>query len=80
MERGAEIIDALDVAENGSPRPDVPVQDEWGFFDPARCGFAAVWARIAELHHDDAETQPVRAALPEESPAAPTRRPVTGLG
>ena len=26
-----------------------PVQDEWGFFDPAQCGFAALLAKLEEI-------------------------------
>jgi hypothetical protein len=25
-----------------------PVQDEWGFFDPEQCGFAALVARLKD--------------------------------
>jgi hypothetical protein len=26
-----------------------PVQDEWGFFDPEQCGFAALLAKLDEV-------------------------------
>ena len=26
-----------------------PVQDEWGFFDPAQCGFSALLAKLEEI-------------------------------
>ena len=26
-----------------------PVQDEWGFFDPEQCGFAALLAKLDEI-------------------------------
>jgi hypothetical protein len=26
-----------------------PVQDEWGFFDPQQCGFAALLAKLDEI-------------------------------
>ena len=28
-----------------------PIQDEWGFFDPAQCGFAALLAKLDEITH-----------------------------
>jgi CheY-like chemotaxis protein len=34
-----------------------PVQDEWGLFDPAQCGFAALLAKLEELtEKDDAKS------------------------
>jgi hypothetical protein len=32
---------------------DAPVQDEWGFFDPDRCGFAALLAKLEEITEDE---------------------------
>jgi len=32
-----------------------PVQDEWGFFDPAQCGFAALLAKLDEITDTPAE-------------------------
>jgi len=29
--------------------PTRPVQDEWGLFDPAQCGFAALLAKLDEI-------------------------------
>ena len=35
-----------------------PVQDEWGFFDPEQCGFAALLAKLDEITEDeDVEVQ-----------------------
>jgi len=28
-----------------------PIQDEWGFFDPAQCGFSALLAKLDEITH-----------------------------
>jgi hypothetical protein len=28
----------------------VPVQDEWGFFDPQQCGFTALLAKLDEIN------------------------------
>ena len=28
-----------------------PAQDEWGFFDPEQCGFAALLAKLDEITH-----------------------------
>lgn len=30
-----------------------PIQDEWGFFDPARCGFAALLSKLDEITEGD---------------------------
>jgi hypothetical protein len=42
------------------PRPQVrkanPVQDEWGFFDPERCGFSTLLAKLEEITEEDART------------------------
>jgi hypothetical protein len=37
------------------PTPDAlePVQDEWGFFDPSKCGFAALLQKLDEITDDD---------------------------
>jgi hypothetical protein len=32
-----------------SPRKAKPVQDEWGFFDPERCGFSTLLAKLEEI-------------------------------
>jgi hypothetical protein len=33
------------------------VEDEWGFFDPDRAGFAALLAKLEEITEDDSKTQ-----------------------
>jgi hypothetical protein len=42
------------------PRPPArkanPVQDEWGFFDPERCGFSTLLAKLEEITEEDART------------------------
>jgi hypothetical protein len=30
-----------------------PIQDEWGFFDPEQCGFAALLAKLHEITERD---------------------------
>jgi hypothetical protein len=40
-----------------------PLQDEWGFFDPAQCGFSALLAKLDEITH-------VAPALPSSNPPA----------
>jgi len=40
-----------------------PLQDEWGFFDPAQCGFSALLAKLDEITH-------VAPALPASNPPA----------
>jgi hypothetical protein len=40
------------VARPGAPpaeRKAKPIQDEWGFFDPEQCGFAALLAKLDEV-------------------------------
>ena len=36
-------------------RPAKPVQDEWGFFDPQQCGFAALLAKLDEVTDSDSD-------------------------
>ena len=43
-----------------------PIQDEWGFFDPAQCGFAALLAKLDEITH-------VASPLPAKSHSAGSR-------
>jgi hypothetical protein len=31
------------------PKKPKPIQDEWGFFDPEQCGFAALLAKLEEI-------------------------------
>jgi len=33
--------------------PLIPVQDEWGLFDPSKCGFAALLQKLDEITDDD---------------------------
>jgi hypothetical protein len=47
------------VAEVPRKRKATPVQDEWGFFDPEQCGFAALLAKLDEFS-DGAEEKDVR--------------------
>jgi hypothetical protein len=44
----------------------VPVQDEWGFFDPQQCGFAALLAKLDEITDQEAE-------VPAKKPPARNR-------
>jgi hypothetical protein len=50
---------APQVAEVPRKRKSTPVQDEWGFFDPEQCGFAALLAKLDEFS-DGAEEKDVR--------------------
>jgi hypothetical protein len=38
--------------------PAPPIQDEWGLFDPAQCGFAALVAKLEEVTDDDERAKP----------------------
>ncbi len=48
-------------AEPGSTKPKArgpkPIQDEWGFFDPEQCGFAALVAKLSEITDTSEETE-----------------------
>jgi hypothetical protein len=48
--RTASIVDILTKARKRAG-PAKPVQDEWGFFDPEQCGFAALLAKLDEITH-----------------------------
>ena len=34
-------------------KPKKPMQDEWGFFDPEQCGFAALLTKLDEIADKD---------------------------
>lgn len=57
VQRPARQSRAAKPAPKREPRP---LQDEWGFFDPAQCGFSALIAKLDEIaeDEDDGETQP----------------------
>jgi hypothetical protein len=67
LRRDVERLDATPVAPPRPPRPlkkaprkplkGKPIQDEWGFFDPEQCGFAALLAKLDEVTKAD---NPVR--------------------
>jgi hypothetical protein len=40
-----------------APKRAKPAQDEWGFFDPAQCGFAALIAKLDQITDDDIELE-----------------------
>jgi hypothetical protein len=44
---------AADTAKPKRQRPGAPAQDEWGFFDPDQCGFAALLEKLQEITEDD---------------------------
>jgi hypothetical protein len=62
LRRDVERLDAAPVAAK-TPKPlkkparkalkGKPVQDEWGFFDPEQCGFAALLAKLDEVTAPD---------------------------
>jgi hypothetical protein len=43
-------------------RKSTPVQDEWGFFDPHQCGFAALLEKLDQITDTDEETEGRRPA------------------
>jgi hypothetical protein len=50
-----------DAAKPARKTPSRPVQDEWGLFDPAQCGFAALLSKLDEIT-DASESRPRRSA------------------
>ena len=38
---------------NKPPDPNQPAQDEWGLFDPNRCGFAALVDKLDEVTNEE---------------------------
>ena len=40
------------------PQKATPVQDEWGFFDPQQCGFAALLAKLDEITENEETGKP----------------------
>jgi hypothetical protein len=49
MERRRDTPEPEPVARKTNRRHSKPVQDEWGFFDPEQCGFAALLAKLDEI-------------------------------
>ena len=46
------------VPKRAAPRALPPLQDEWGFYDPARCGFEALFAILEAMSRaDDCESR-----------------------
>ena len=52
--------EAVDLKSKRRTKKAQPIQDEWGFFDPEQCGFAALLAKLEEITEttDDTEVQP----------------------
>ena len=46
-------MQAAETAQSPRPRKSGPIQDEWGFFDPQQCGFAALLAKLDEFSEAD---------------------------
>jgi hypothetical protein len=44
------------------PEPPQPAQDEWGLFDPNRCGFAALVDKLNEVT-DDKDQKPTKTTV-----------------
>ena len=38
---------------NDEPKKASPIQDEWGFFDPERCGFAALLTKLDSINNPE---------------------------
>jgi hypothetical protein len=52
-------LQAAEAAQSGRSRKSGPIQDEWGFFDPQQCGFAALLAKLDEFSDaDEPEARP----------------------
>jgi hypothetical protein len=77
LRRDVERLDAAPAASPPSSKPfkklpqsrkgrkGKPVQDEWGFFDPEQCGFAALLAKLEEVttteHHNNSQRSSLKA-------------------
>jgi hypothetical protein len=46
-------LQAAEAAQTRRARKSGPIQDEWGFFDPQQCGFAALLAKLDEFSDSD---------------------------
>ena len=46
-----------DVAPRKTKPRERPIQDEWGFFDPEQCGFAALLAKLNEITGDETDAR-----------------------
>lgn len=55
--RAAAPVAAEPIHQRSARSRNKPVQDEWGFFDPNQCGFAALLAKLDEI--TDGEDTPV---------------------
>jgi hypothetical protein len=53
--------DAAHASQKRRAKAHRPIQDEWGFFDPEQCGFAALLAKLDELNEPQ-NTEPHRRA------------------
>jgi nitrous oxide reductase len=52
-------LEAAEAAQSRRSRKSGPIQDEWGFFDPQQCGFAALLAKLDEFSDaDEPEARP----------------------
>ena len=49
---------AVPVPREAAPDTLEPVQDEWGLFDPSKCGFAALLQKLDEITDDDRQAGP----------------------
>jgi hypothetical protein len=55
MERRREAVEPTPITRVVPRRKAKPVQDEWGFFDPQQCGFAALLAKLDEITESNEE-------------------------
>lgn len=53
--RAAREAVVRNVARKKRARKPQPAQDEWGFFDPEQCGFAALLAKLEEVTDEDVQ-------------------------
>jgi hypothetical protein len=53
IERRRDTPEPPPIARKAPRHPNKPVQDEWGFFDPEQCGFAALLAKLDEITDTD---------------------------
>ena len=68
-DEGSEVRRALIAARAQLRREQArqkPVQDEWGFFDPEQCGFAALLAKLDEIADPEESAPPAKPSRPSK--------------
>jgi hypothetical protein len=66
--------------ERGQTRTEPrPVEDEWGFYDPAQCGMEALFARLAAIEAPEEPAEPDARSVASSRTVEPPSRQITGV-